>query len=296
MAFVIIFASLGLLVRTSGQVSLCQMTFAAVGSSTFAIAANHGVPWALALVVGGLAAVPIGALVALPAIRLRGVYLAVITLGFGILVERVFYATVLMFGATGSLSVPRPKLGFVSFSGNRADYFLTLIIALMVCGLVIVIRRGRLGRMLQALSQTPALLQANGANANVTKLVVFCLSAFLAGIGGGMLGAVTQTTGGLTFDFSVSLLMIAVLFVAGRQPILSAFIAAGLYSVAVAYIKNPTLQNYSGVVFGLTALVVATRFVPIIIDRMKRGRRASERLPDELVTRPLAVSAEVNAA
>jgi ABC-type branched-subunit amino acid transport system permease subunit len=134
--------------------------------------------------------------------------------------------------------------------------------------------------MLQALSKSPALLQANGANTNMTKLLVFCLSAFLAGIGGGMLGAVTQTTGGLTFDFSISLTMIAVLFVAGRRPILSAFIAAGLYNVAVTYIKNPSVQNYSGVVFGVAAVIVTARLIPIAVNRIKSSRRAAERVEE----------------
>jgi ABC-type branched-subunit amino acid transport system permease subunit len=277
MAFVVIFASLGLLVRTSGQVSLCQITFAAIGSSTFAILASHHVPWGLALIVGGLAAAPVGALVALPAMRLRGVYLAVITLGFGVLVERVFYSTFLMFGGSDSLSVPRPRFGFLNFTSDRSFYFLTLSITVLACGLVVAVRRGRLGRMLQALSESPAALQAHGSSANVTKLAVFCLSAFLAGVGGGLLGGATQTTGGFSFDFSVSLLMVAVLFVAGRHPVLSAFIAAGLYNVAVSYIKNATVQNYSGVVFGVAALVVATRIVPIVIERVNSSKRAAER-------------------
>ncbi|HEX3796947.1 MAG TPA: ABC transporter permease [Acidimicrobiales bacterium] len=280
LAFVVIFVSLSLLAQTSGQVSLCQMTFAAVGSATFATLANHHVPWGIALLLGAFAAVPIGILVAIPAIRLRGVYLAVVTLGFGILVERVFFPTFLMFGATDSLSVPRPRWGFINFTSDRAYYFLTLLITLMVCGLVVLVRRGRLGRLLLALSESPPLLRSNGVNANLTKMLVFCLSAFLAGIGGALLGGVTQTTGGPTFDFSISLIMIAVLFVSGRRPVLSAFIAAGLYVVAVSYISNPTVQNYSGVVFGAAVVIVATRIIPIGVRRVGRGIRASQRLDE----------------
>jgi ABC-type branched-subunit amino acid transport system permease subunit len=277
MAFVIIFVSLGLLVRTSGQVSLCQMAFAAVGSSTFALAASVHIPWGVALLLGGLAAVPVGAAVALPAIRLRGVFLAVITLGFGILVERVFFTTFLMFGEQDNRTVPRPKLGFINFADDKSFYFLCLFITLLCCAAVIAVRRGRLGRMLQALSESPALLEANGASPALAKLAVFCISAFLAGIGGGLIGAVTQTTGGLNFDFSVSLMMVAVLYVAGRQPVLSAFIAAGLYQVAVPYIKSETLQNYSGVAFGAAALIVACRIIPLIIERAGQGPRATDR-------------------
>ncbi len=285
LAFVTIFASLGLLVRTSNQVSLCQMAFAAVGSSTFVHLANDGVPWLLALLLGGLITMPIGALVALPAIRLRGVYLAIITLGFGILVERVFFTTWLMFGAQDNLSANRPKFWGLNFADDKTFYFLVLAITLVCLAGVVVVRRGRLGRMLGALAESPAVLGANGSSANMTKLIVFCLSAFLAGIGGGLLGAVTSNTGGLTFDFSVSLIMIAVLFIAGRQPVLAAFIAAGLYKVAVPYIHSQTLQNYSGVVFGAAAVLVATRTVPILVERANQAKRASQRRVDPRAAR-----------
>jgi branched-subunit amino acid ABC-type transport system permease component len=285
LAFVILFASLALLVRTSNQVSLCQMAFAAVGSATFARLANGGVPWLLALLAGGAVAVPIGALVALPAIRLRGVYLAIVTFGFGILVERVFFTTSLMFGAADSLAVSRPKWLGIDFANDKTFYFLALGVTLACLGAIVLVLRSRLGRMLGALAEAPAVLGANGSSADVTKLMVFCFSALLAGIGGGLLAAVTSNTGGLSFDFSVSLTMIAVLFIAGRQPILAAFVAAGLYKVGVPYIKGETLQNYSGVVFGLVAVVVATRAVPILVERVNQASRASQRREDPRAAR-----------
>ena len=99
---VVMLLSLGLLVRTSGQVSLCHATFAAIGAVAFSqLHVEHGVPWVLALVLGGLVAVPVGALVAVPAIRLSGLYLALATLGFGILVQRLLYGQSWMFTAAG---------------------------------------------------------------------------------------------------------------------------------------------------------------------------------------------------
>jgi branched-subunit amino acid ABC-type transport system permease component len=278
LAFVVIFASLGLLVRTSGQVSLCHMTFAAVGSAAFAIVNNAGTPWFAGLLVAGLAAVPIGAMVALPAIRLRGVFLAIITLGFGILVERVFFPRCFLFGEADNRRVQRPgAIGPIDFENDKGFYYVLLLIALAVCAFVVAVRRGRLGRMLQVLSSSPGLLSANGASANLAKLYVFCLSAFLAGIGGAMMGAATTATSGIQFNFTVSLTMVAVLFIAGRRPILSAFVAAGLYKIAVPYISDPTVQKLAGVVFGLAALIVTTRAISLLLDRLGAGRRVSER-------------------
>lgn len=81
----ILLLSLGLLVRTSGQVSLCHVAFAAVGASTMAHLTSAGTPWLLALIGSAAVAVPVACLLAIPAVRLSGVFLALATLGFGIL-------------------------------------------------------------------------------------------------------------------------------------------------------------------------------------------------------------------
>ena len=101
-AMTIVFMSLGLLVRTSGQVSLAQVAFTAIGAAAFShLTIGSGVPWLLALLLSGLIAVPIGALLAVPAIRLSGLYLALATFGFGILLQGMFYTQHYMFGANG---------------------------------------------------------------------------------------------------------------------------------------------------------------------------------------------------
>src|SRR5205085_10383572 len=80
LATALLLLSLGLLVKTSGQVSLCHAAFAAIGAVAFSqLALGAGLPWLLALVLGGLVVVPVGALVAIPAIRLSGLFLALAT-------------------------------------------------------------------------------------------------------------------------------------------------------------------------------------------------------------------------
>ncbi|MPY81670.1 MAG: branched-chain amino acid ABC transporter permease/ATP-binding protein, partial [Actinophytocola sp.] len=113
LTFVIVFLALALLVLVSGQMSLCQAAFAAVGAASFShLTHGLGLPWAVALLLAGLTAVPVGALIALPAIRLSGVYLALATFGFGLLMERMVFNTGLMFGGGSSRPVPRPDLWF----------------------------------------------------------------------------------------------------------------------------------------------------------------------------------------
>src|SRR5581483_10833704 len=144
---VIVFLSLSLLVRTSGQVSLCHAGFAAVGAAVFShLAPGAGLPWAMALLGAGLAAVPIGAIVAIPAIRIAGVYLALATFGFGILLERMAYPTSMMFGSFGTRTAPRPKLGGIDLTSNVRYYYVCLAFMVLVAAISVVINRSRLGR------------------------------------------------------------------------------------------------------------------------------------------------------
>jgi ABC-type branched-subunit amino acid transport system permease subunit len=278
LTFVILFVSLGLLVRTSGQVSLCHMAFAAVGASTFAHALHAGLAWPLALLAGGLMAVPIGAIVAIPAIRLAGVYLAVATFGFGILLERIFYGTFLMFGAANSLKVHRPAIAGLHLDTDTRYYYVVLAAAVLCCGVVVIVRRSRLGRLLRALADSPASLTAHGVNTNLTRLFVFCISAFLAGIAGALAGPITGSASALSFDFSVSLVLLAVLAIAGRQPVVSAFIAATLYAVAPAYLTTTKANTYAQLVFGVLAVgaaIAAGRRVPAPRSSRRTAERAS---------------------
>src|SRR3954454_17674881 len=110
---------MALLVRTSGPTSLCHAWRSAVRASSFShFAHGAGLPWGLALLLAGLVAAPVGALVAVPAIRLSGIYLALATFGFGVLPQQLVSRTRFMFGRNGPLPVPRPA----GFEGDTAFY------------------------------------------------------------------------------------------------------------------------------------------------------------------------------
>lgn len=172
----ILFLSLGLLVKRSGQISLCQLAFAAVGAAAFGHFAAYGIPWLLALVLATLVAVPVGALVAIPAVRVSGVFLALATLGFGILVEQVFYTRSYMFGGTTlGIADPRPdvSIGGWNMSTDKGFYYVLLIITVLVVIVMSAIGSGRLGRLLEAMADSPLALETQGATSSVLKVIVF---------------------------------------------------------------------------------------------------------------------------
>lgn len=289
LVFVVVFASLGLLAQTSGQVSLCHLAFAGIGASMFVNAQQAGLPWLAAVVVGGLVTVPFGAVVAVPALRLSGVYLAIATFGFGILIERLLFPSSLLFGQQLQL----PAVAPAGFSGDTGYYYACLAVVVASLVAIVGVRRSRLGRLLRGLGESPSALAAHGTSPTLIVVILFCISAFFAGVAGALIGPITGTASALSFGYFESLLLIPVLFIAGRRPVLSALLAAGLYVVAPTYITNERLVLYLPVLFGLTALVLAVgpgRFLVQAFEQSKRGR---ERLGRPM--RPRAAPAPVGA-
>ena len=284
LGFSVIFVSLALLVRVSGQISLCQMTFAGIGAAAFGHAMGSGWPWALAVLVAGLAALPAGIAVALPAFRLSGLYLAMATFAFALLVRDVVFNTPWMFGdrRDSVIEAPRPHLGGLHLDTDVGYYYVVLVIAVAAVLLAYAVSRGRLGRLLRAMADAPAAVNAHGANTNVSKFLVFCVSAFLAGIGGAILTPVTGSINVLSYHPIVSLVLVAVLFIAGTHPIRGAAIAAAMHVLLPGYINNPTIQPYIPISFGVLAIaasvLVGRSLLRRTADRIETSTRARERM------------------
>jgi ABC-type branched-subunit amino acid transport system ATPase component/ABC-type branched-subunit amino acid transport system permease subunit len=281
----IMLLSLGLLVRTSGQVSLCHATFAAVGAVAFSqLTLGAGVPWLLALLLCGLVAMVAGALVAIPAIRLSGLFLALATLGFGILVQQLLYGQSWMFTElTSGRTMPMPSFA----EGGKAYYYLVLAILAVVAVGVVAIQRSRLGRVLEGMSGSPTAVTAMGLSTNVSKVIVFCLSAFVAGVAGALLGV--HRGFALPGDpFFVPLFSLTLLAMLALAPFAEPWYALVAVSAVIpAYISGSDTTIWLNVLFGVAALVTAfqggTPSVPPrlrqAIDRL--GRRQPARPPDE---------------
>jgi ABC-type branched-subunit amino acid transport system ATPase component/branched-subunit amino acid ABC-type transport system permease component len=251
LAYIVLFLSLGLLVRMSGQVSLAHISFMAIGVAAFShLAVEYHWPWLVALLVAGLIAAPIGALLAIPAIRFPGLYLALATLGFGILLQQMFYSQTYMFGNFGAgITIPRPHVSWLDLGSDNGYYYLVLVITIAVTGIVVLINRSRLGRLLRAMSDSPAGLSACGTSINVSRVLVFCLSASLAAIAGVLDGGSLGIVSANSYQPLLSLQLFALIMITvGRAP-WYAVAAAAAEVLAPAYISTNASVGY-----GLTAL------------------------------------------
>ena len=267
---VVLFLSLGLLVKTSGQVSLAHAGFAAIGAAGFShFATGFHMPWLVALLLAAAVAIPVGALVAIPAIRLSGVFLALATFGFGITLEQMFYPLRAMFGTGGGgLVAPRP--GIWGLDTDRGYYYLVLFFVVICAALVAWLYRSRLGRLLRGLADSPTALATHGASVNTTRVIVFCISAFMAAIYGGLYsGAITSVTSTSFTSFS-SLTLLAVLTLSiGGEPWYAFFAAAALV-IPGAYIHSANVTNWLSVIFGVSAVGVSMTGGPLPMPALQR--------------------------
>lgn len=278
LTLVILFLSLSLLTRVSGQISLAHAAFAGVGAASFSHLAapvvgggefgglgedlGGGVPWLVALLAAGLITGAVGALLALPAMRLSGVYLALATFGFSQLMDNVVFQSWLMFGGSGGslagLRAPRPDFGPIDPSNSTSWYYVVLAVVGISSVAIVGLRRARLGRFLRAMADSPTALTTMGLGVNVTRLLVFSISAFFAGIAGALFAMQIGQVNYISFPAVNSLLYLAILTVTGAVFgfVTSAFLAAFFLAVVPSYLTSVTFEVQS-MLFGGVAVLAA---------------------------------------
>jgi branched-subunit amino acid ABC-type transport system permease component len=257
LVFVLIFSSLGLLVGLSRQVSLSHAIFVVLGATTLSHLLDAGVPYVLALLFSGLALAPVGAIVAIPAIRLSGLFLALATFGFGVLAQHLLFSTAVVFGQEGTVFLGRPEFFGLSLAGAQAFYYFVLVIVFAGVVAIETVRVSRLGRILRALADSRLATESLGVNPVAARVLVFCLSAFLAAIAGGLLGTLTVGVNSTSYDFFQSLLWIAVLVTAGPASLGGAILAALLFIGVPSMFTSKTVLEWIPVAFGLAAILLA---------------------------------------
>jgi branched-subunit amino acid ABC-type transport system permease component len=251
--FVLIFASLSLVIGLSRQVSLCHAVFAVFGATALSHLVAAGVPYPAALLLAALAVVPVGAVVAVPAIRLSGLFLALATLGFGILAQYLLFPLPAVFGPDSLVRIPRT--GWLA--GDHAFYYVVLVVVVAGVMAVRTLWCSRLGRLLRALADSRAAVESLGVEPTTARVLVFCVAAFLAAIGGGLLGSLFQVVNLTSFDFFQSLVWVTVLVAAGSISLGGSILAAMLWVAFPAAVTSPTVNEWLPVAYGIAAIVFA---------------------------------------
>ena len=275
----IVALSLVPLMGYGGQISLAPLAFAGLGALVMYQWGSDGNPLALILVV--VICGVVGALVALPALRLKGLYLALSTMAFALFCEKAVFAGVPVF-AQGDASYERLQLGPIDTSSNRANLVLMAVVFVLLGLLVTVLRRGPFGRRLQAMKDSPAACATLGLDLTRLKLEVFALSAAIAGLGGALLGGWRGKVGTEQFALlqgalpGLPLVLMAV--VGGIAAIAGVLLGAMLYSMfPLIGDTYPALKNLMTVLPGLAGISLAANPDGAISQAASKVRIAWER-------------------
>ena len=222
----IIARSGGFLYADTKMVSLCQVSFAGIGGWTVGWLALHtAVPVEVAVLAGGVVAVPLGVAVGLPALRLRGVELAVVTLGFAAAIQVVLFNRGFP-GARSNFAVPRPGIAAIEIRFLWFSFAVAIVLELALR----VVRRRTGARAWALVGQSERVVAAAGRSVVVTKLTAFAVSAFVAGIGGGLLATQIGRLSARQLEPVDSLVIFALAVMAGSTSVLGAAIAGGLWA------------------------------------------------------------------
>jgi len=190
--------SLSLVVVTgfAGQISLAQLTLAGVGAFSLSrLSVEWGVPFPFAPLLAALAAMVIGVVIGLPALRIRGLPAAVVTVALAVALEAFWFRNTQLNGGLGGSKVPSPRLFGIDLGIGAGDdypripFALLCLVVLLLVGLGVAwLRRSRLGAAMLAVRANERSAAAAGIDVARTKIVAFAIGAFIAGLGGALLG------------------------------------------------------------------------------------------------------------
>ena len=295
----IVTLGLGLLVGRVGLYSLGQGAVVAIGAWTGArLLYGTGQPFPLVVIEAGLVTMLIGMAIGLPALRLRGLYLALITLMFAGAITVVLATVNFPNGGGGftgynGASLHIPPIRRPSIAGTDPAYYrYSVVVAIIMFALVYAHLRMRPGRAWAAIRQSEPAALAAGINTWFYKLWAFALASFITGVAGAMLAAQFQHVYSTLFTTQDSIILLAVVLMGGVYNLWGAVIAALLMQLLPGVLQNLGVSNaWLYILFGIGVLQVLTTAPTGIADQFPRDMKKLGGLIWRLVRRPGASSA-----
>jgi len=268
---------LNLLLGYAGQISLGHAGFFGLGAYLSGIlTATCGLnPW----LVMPLAALSVGCLaflVGFPILKLKGHYLAMATLGLGIIIYIVFNETVELTGGPSGLSgIPNLAIGATTFDTDIKNYYLIWTITLLVVLLAVNLANSRVGRALKAIHDSEVAARVMGVNARLLKVQVFALSALISALAGSLYAHTMTFVSPASFGFNFSVELLTMVVIGGLGSIYGSFLGAALLTLLPELLRNA--RDYDIVIYGglLMAMVMfmpggLVRGVPELVRKMAR--------------------------
>ena len=282
--YVVLGLGLNIVVGLAGLLDLGYVAFYAVGAYTYALLNSHfHVGFWLALPMGGLLAAGFGILLGFPVLRLRGDYLAIVTLGFGEIIRLILenwgdFSQ----GPSGISNISRPGLFGIHLSLDSAITYIYYIMVAFVIVTIFIVNRlqdSRLGRAWIALREDEIACQAMGIDKRKTKLTAFALGAFWAGIIGSVFAAKTTFINPASFTFLESAIILSIVVLGGMGSIIGVILGALILILLPEYLRF--LSEYRMFAFGVILVLMMVFRPQGLIANVRRTYtfKKSEKMP-----------------
>mgnify|MGYP000418556893 CR=1 FL=1 len=278
----IVGVGLNILIGLAGQMSFGHAGLYALGAYVVAILTTRlGLSFWIAWPLGAVIAGAVGALLALPALRLKGPYLAMVTIAFGLIVENGLVELAdLTGGQSGILGIPAPRLGGASLDARS----LSMLAILTAAGALILYMRlskNAWGAALRAVRDSEVAAASIGLNATVVRTVAFAASAVLAGLAGGLFAPMAGFVTPQTFNLTLSILFVLVVVLGGARSSVGPVIGAVVVGLLPELLSS--LEAYRILVFGALLLVVLWMAPNGLVGLWGESAKAPDRQPDDAV-------------
>lgn len=258
--FTMVTVGLNILVGLTGQISLGHVGFFAIGAYTAALLVTRlGVGFWVGLPLAGLAAAGVGLVLGLPALKVRGHYLALVTLAFGEIVQEIIIQWKEVTNGIDGVHVPPPSLFGMALAKDRGLYYLILGATALLAWGARNLTTSATGRAFKAISSAELAAQAMGVSLAGHRLLAFVVSAFYAGVAGAFYGPLLGFISGEYFGLFQSVMYLMMIVIGGLGSVAGAIIGAGVFTLLPELLRR--FEDFQELVYGVLLLSFIV-FVP----------------------------------
>ena len=254
-------AALGLniVIGYAGQISIGHAAFMAIGAYFSVIMSmNFNVPFILSLMGAGAVSGFFGLLLGIPSLRLKGFYLAIATMAFGVVVEQTLQSWTYVGGTIGVRNVPPPEIFGLFLKSDLSKYYLIALVSFIIFIFTSNIMKSRTGRAFKAIRESQFAAQSMGINISKYKLIAFVISAVYAGVAGSLYAHTIGYISPLDFNLGVSINLLAMIVIGGLGSISGAFIGSVII-IAMPFFFSRTSLPMS-IIIGVMLVIVVLFF------------------------------------
>jgi branched-chain amino acid transport system permease protein len=273
--------ALNLLLGYAGQISLGHAAFFGLGAYISGILTTtyEFNPW-LAIVLAALSVGILAFIIGFPILKLRGHYLAMATLGMGIIVYIFFNEAIDLTGGPSGLSgIPNLSIGSMVFDTDIKNYYLIWTFALITILLSVNLTHSRIGRALKAIHDSETAARVMGVNARLLKVQIFALSAAISTVAGSLYAHTMTFISPASFGFNFSVELVTMVIIGGLGSIYGSLLGAAILTLLPELLR--TFQDYDIVIYGLILILITmfmpgglVRGFPSLLSRLKAAGKA----------------------